>query len=90
MANYHEITSEITEQITDVTNSITTYQASIADANEKIARLQIQLQGLEQLRTQAEQLVADKDKIDLNISLNVTTDANSEASVIRHTGSTSV
>lgn len=87
---YSEVLNEIQEQIDEVQASIDTYQVTISDATAKVENLQVQLTGLSELKASAEQLIADKDKIDLNISLNVTTDANSEASVIRHTGSTAV
>lgn len=87
---FTEITQEIDEQITDITNSITTYQAQITDATSAISRLEQQLTGLTQLRTNAQALIDSQDKVDVNLNVHVTTDSNSEASVVRHSGSTPV
>ena len=87
---FTEITQEIEEQITDITNSISTYQVQITDATAAIARLEEQLTGLNQLRANAQALIDNQDKVDVNLNVNVTTDSNSSASVIRHTSPTQV
>lgn len=87
---FTEITQEIDEQITDISNSISTYQVQITDATAAISRLEEQLTGLSQLRTNAQALVDGQDKLDINLNVNVTTDANSSASVIRHSSPTQV
>ena len=87
---FTEITQEIDEQITDITNSITTYQAQITDATAAISRLEEQLTGLTQLRANAQALIDNQDKVDINLNVNVTTDSNSEASVVRHSSATQV
>ena len=87
---FTEITAEIEEQITDITNSITTYQAQIADATAAIARLEEQLTGLSQLRTNAQALIDNQDRVDVNLNVHVTSDANTSASVIRHSSPTQV
>ena len=87
---FTEITQEIEEQITDITNSISTYQVQITDATAAIARLEEQLTGLNQLRTNAQALIDNQDRVDVNLNVNVTTDASSSASVIRHSSPTQV
>ena len=87
---FTEITAEIEEQITDITNSISTYQVQITDATAAIARLEEQLTGLSQLRANAQALIDNQDKVDVNLNVHVTSDANTSASVIQHSSPTQV
>ena len=94
---YSEIINEIQEQIDGINASIVQQQtdaeeaqSAVITAQENITRFQAQLEGLNTLKTNAQALIDGQNSIDINLNVNVATDANSQASVIRHTNPTSV
>ena len=86
---YTEIINEVQEQIEELQSSIASHQETITSSTNAITRLEAQVVGLQQLKANAESLNS-QDKVSIDLNVNVTTDANSEASVIRHSSPTSV
>ena len=94
---YSEIINEIQEQIDDINASIVQQQtdaeeaqSAVVTAHDNITRFQAQLDGLNALKTNAQGLIDAQNAIDINLNVNVSTDANSQASVVQHTNPTSV
>ena len=77
---YSEIIGEIQEQMDDITAKITSNnvaieekQAELADLQNRVPELQQAMQGLETLKSNAEQLIASLN--DVNVNLNVQVNA---------------
>ena len=82
----NSILQEVEEQIAFVTSQITSYQARYQETLTKIAELQTHLEGLEELKANAENL-STSNSVDVNINV---TGAGVASNVIRHTSPTSV
>ena len=89
---YSEIINEIQEQIDEinlhieeVTLDIQTKEAELSELQEKLPQFAQQLEGLHQLKTNAQALVDSVGEHNINLNINVTTDGNTAFS-----GSTSV
>lgn len=87
---YSEILNEIQEQVDELTASIASHQETIVTSTAEVERLHLQIEGLTTLKANAQGLIDSQDKVDINLNVSVTTDSNSEASVIRHSGATQV
>ena len=85
---YSEIINEIQEQIDDITASITVNAEAIAEKqaeiDELVARtpqLQQQIEGLNQLKTNAQALIDNQNAVDINLNVNVNAGQNTTMTV---------
>lgn len=95
MANYTEILNEIQEQIDEIIANRDAASASIEEKNQEIAELQqsiqsftSQLEGLEQLKANAQSLIDQLSSHDINLNINVSTSGGSSSTYFN--GSTPV
>ena len=86
---YSEIINEIQEQIDDITAKRDAHLANIEAIELELPQLAQQLEGLIQLKTNAQNLIDNQQSIDVNLNVNVS-GAGEGSSVIRHTGATQV
>ena len=86
---YSEIINEIQEQIDEINAKRDAHLADIEAIELELPQLAQQLEGLTQLKTNAQNLIDNQQSIDVNLNVNVS-GAGEGSSVIRHTGATQV
>ena len=86
---YSEIINEIQEQIDDINAKRDAHLADIAAIELELPQLAQQLEGLIQLKANAQNLIDSQQTVDVNLNVNVS-GGGVQSSVIRHTGATQV
>ena len=86
---YSEIINEIQEQIDDLTARRDANLATKEAIELELTQFSQQLEGLTQLKANAQSLVDNQQSLDINLNVNVI-GAGEGSNVIRHTGSTAV
>mgnify|MGYP001595847951 CR=1 FL=1 len=86
---YSEIINEIQEQIDEITAKRDAHLANIEAIQLELTQFAQQLEGLAQLKVNAQNLIDNQQSLDINVNVNVS-GAGTESSVIRHTGATEV
>ena len=65
MTNFNQITLEIDEQVASVSSTIADKNTQIADLQKELPALHTQLEGLQTLKTQTEELIAQANSNDI-------------------------
>ena len=86
---YSEIINEIQEQIDDIAAKRDAHLAHIDALTLELTQFSQQLEGLAQLKSNAQNLIDNQQAVDINLNVNVS-GAGEGSSVIRHTGATQV
>jgi len=86
---YSEIINEIQEQIDELAARRDANLATKEAIDLELSQFAQQLEGLMQLKANAQSLVDNQQSLDINLNVNVT-GAGEGSNVIRHTGSTAV
>jgi hypothetical protein len=86
---YSEIINEIQEQIDELSARRDANLATKEAIDLELSQFAQQLEGLMQLKANAQSLVDNQQSLDINLNVNVT-GAGEGSNVIRHTGSTAV